>query len=571
MRYIKKLKILEPNPAIVERIRRECGVSPIVARVLANRNLRNADIARRFLNPTLDNLGDPALLPDGEKAADMILSAIESGEKILIYGDYDVDGITSGALMTRFLRCLEGDAECMLPERDNGGYDLNSIAVEKAAAMDVSLIITCDCGSKAFEAVEAARNQGMKIIITDHHTVGDRLPSADAVVNPKRPDSAYFPNLAGVGVAFTLCRLIVRRAGLAEASFVRSFIDLAALGTVADMVPLLGENRVIAANGLPRMAESKKEGFRALMSSVDNKPVTSETISFFFAPRINSAGRMKTASIALDMFLTKDPAEAARLCGEITDLNEQRKECQKKIFDEAERMMLADPDFDKKKVVVLAGKNWHRGIIGIVSGNITEKYGKPSVILTNTGDADLWVGSARSINTFSLVKALGDMKELFVRFGGHSLAAGLTLHKDNIAELDRRLNEIADRELTEADVEAVINLDAELEPSDCTFDLVNELKTLEPFGTSNPEPLFLLRNARIVETRIFKDSHLSMTLDVPGGGFLKAIAFRKADAAAELGIEAGSRADICFNLRINEWNGNANVQLNVEDIRLSEQ
>ncbi|MBP5717425.1 MAG: hypothetical protein J6X53_00390, partial [Abditibacteriota bacterium] len=342
-------------------------------------------------------------------------------------------------------------------------------------------------------------------------------------------------------------------------------------GTVADMVPLLGENRVIAANGLPRMAESKKEGFRALMSSVDNKPVTSETISLFFAPRINSAGRMKTASIALDMFLTKDPAEAARLCGEITDLNEQRKECQKKIFDEAERMMLADPDFDKKKVVVLAGKNWHRGIIGIVSGNITEKYGKPSVILTNTGDADLWVGSARSINTFSLVKALGDMKELFVRFGGHSLAAGLTLHKDNIAELDRRLNEIADRELTEADVEAVINLDAELEPSDCTFDLVNELKTLEPFGTSNPEPLFLLRNARIVETRIFKDSHLSMTLDVPGGGFLKAIAFRKADAAAELGIEAGSRADICFNLRINEWNGNANVQLNVEDIRLSEQ
>ncbi len=181
------------------------------------------------------------------------------------------------------------------------------------------------------------------------------------------------------------------------------------------------------------------------------------------------------------------------------------------------------------------------------------------------------MGSARSINTFSLVKALGDMKELFVRFGGHSLAAGLTLHKDNIAELDRRLNELADRELTEADVEAVINLDAELDPSDCTFDLVNEIKTLEPFGTSNPEPLFLLRNARIVETRIFKDAHLSMTLEVPGGGFLKAIAFRKADAAEELGLGAGSRADICFNLRINEWNGNSNVQLNVEDIRLSEQ
>jgi len=560
--------LAECEDEIASRLAAELGISPVIARLLAVRGITTAEEANDFLNPSLDSLHEPLLLPDVEPAVNRLARALAAGEKIMVHGDYDVDGVTSAALLVRVLRALKGDVIYRLPHRRNEGYDIKPAAVDEARGAGVSLIITSDCGVTAFETVKRANELGLDIIVTDHHEPETELPPALAVINPKRHDSRYpFRDLAGVGVAFKLMDALATSMGHRD-SFRRKFLDLVALGTVSDVSPLVGENRTLVKFGLEAMVETRKVGLRALLrrSGLEGKELQSYHLSHIIGPRINAVGRLDTARTALDLLLATKEPDAAQLAEALEKKNAERQSEQAKVVEEAlER--IAGVDLDNEKVLLLCGEGWNTGVVGIAASKIVEAYGRPAILLSHDGRSGICAGSGRSIEQFNLIDALRGCSDLLVRCGGHAHAAGICVRMEDLPALSRRLNEIASEVIKPEDMLPKIVVDAVLEPGELDFDLARQVAALEPFGNGNPEPVFMSPGLEVVRKERVGASgdHLKIAVRSRADDTTECIGFGMGEL--DDALQLGSEIQICYNLRVNRYNGHESVQLIARDIK----
>lgn len=562
-----------PRPADPARTRNLVGALNLprpVCAILAARGLDEVDSAKRFLRPRLDHLGDPAALADGPAAARRISRALLAGETILVHGDYDVDGISAAGLLTRYLRGYGGNVVPFVPHRLRDGYDFSAAGLDAARASGASLIVTVDCGTVAHEAVAEASRSGIDVVVTDHHTVGDRLPEAHALVNPQRSDCAYpDKNLCGAGVAYRVAELVAREMASRGAgrTDLHDLLDLVALATIADLVPLVGENRVLAHYGLRRMAESRWPGLRALLevSEVDPASVTSGQVGFRVAPRINAAGRVGESVDALRLLLTDSEQEAGRLAARLDSLNAERRDEDRRTLEEAlghlERRFDPDSDFG----VVLSGSGWHPGVIGIVASRVVEQIHRPVVMIAL--DGSMGRGSARSIPGFHLYEALSQCAEHLERFGGHRQAAGMDIASDRIEAFRTAFNEVARVRLEGEDLRPTLTPDADLDVADANLDLVHWLSYLGPHGIGNAGPLFRLVGVELEGARVVGEGHVKTSLR-QGTRRLDAIGFGLAHRHPPEALSAGP-FDALVRLERNEWRGRAAVQAKLVDLRPS--
>lgn len=558
----------ECDEAQAEKLARDAGVSEIVARLLVNRGVTTAEEARAFLSPSLDQLHDPMLLPEMEQGVGRVARALEAGEQILVHGDYDVDGVTSTALLIRTLSRLGGNVTHRVPHRAREGYDIKPWTANEAAEAGVTLIITADCGVTACETIKRAQSLGIDIVVTDHHEQGEELPRAVAVINPMRHDSTYpFQHLAGVGVALKFAQALVRRLGYNDKQFVTRFLDLAALGTVADVVPLVGENRIIARYGLEALAETKKVGLRAMISraGLADKRLTSYHVGYILGPRINAAGRVDDAAIAVEMLTTSDKSEAGELVEVLEQRNQERQEVQARILKEA-LAQLEQKDLDSLRAIVLSAEGWNAGVVGIVAGKVAERYRRPTIVLSVDPEARVASGSARSIEAFNIIGALDECRDLLVRAGGHALAAGLSLKLDDLKGFEERLNQIAAERIAPEDLVPRIEVDAVLDPDEVTWELLREIRQLEPFGQGNPDPVFVSTGLQVLQARRVGTAGSHLKLRVKGAGpQIDCIGFGLGDE--QPAVELGRTVDLCYNVRSNTYNGSDTIQLTLKDIR----
>lgn len=556
------------NEARVAELHTALNLPRPLCRLLALRGHEDADSASTFLKPRLEQLHDPFELPDADVAADRLDHALRRGEVILVHGDYDVDGITSSAIFTRFLRSLGGRVVTFTPNRMRDGYDLGPAGVEAARAASATLILTGDCGTVAHGAIEQAGAAGIDVIVTDHHTPGRELPPAVAVVNPNRADSHYPDRgLAGAGVAFKLCQAVAARRGL-ERDALWKYLDLVAVATIADLAPLRGENRVVVRYGLRLLSETENPGMRALLavSSIDRgRPIGTGQISHGLAPRINALGRMGDAGRGVALLLSDDAGEAARLAAVADAENRERKAVDQETLRQALEQLAADFDPDRDHGVVLAAPGWHTGVIGIVASRVVERIHRPTILIAIDPETGVARGSARSIRPFHLYEAIRDCGHLLERFGGHRQAAGLEIAPDRIPAFRAAFNERARAVLTPEDLLAQVSIDMSLRLSDADLDLLNLLRHFGPFGIGNPAPVFASRGVRLARPpRFVGDGHVKLLVD-DGSARLDTIGFGMAERAA--GLDAGSRIDIAFQLQLDEWNGRRRPQGRLVDLR----
>jgi single-stranded-DNA-specific exonuclease len=548
------------------------GVAPIVARLLCQRGLGDPAAATRFLNPALDHLHDPAGLADMRVAVERIMGAIARRERIAIHGDYDVDGVTSTVILRRALEMLGADVVHFIPERLKDGYGLQPVAVERLHADGVALIVSVDCGIRGAEAALRARELGVDLIITDHHEPDAALPPAFAVINPKRRDCTYpDKHLAGVGVALKVVQALLRASG--RDAWLPGFIKVAAIGTLADVVPLVGENRVIAKLGLDLLTRGPhKVGLRALLDvcGLAGKTIDSFHISFMVAPRVNAAGRMSTPDIATRLLLASDEElieEVKALALQLDGENVRRQAEEAEIVAAARKIVTTDPDVGARTVLVVAGDGWHRGVIGIVASKLVDAFHRPAIVLSvEDGIAQ---GSCRSIPRFDMLSALERCAPLLIRFGGHKQAAGLTLDASRIRELRAAVNDVADETLGPDDLMPRLRVDADLTFRDITGGVAAGVAALAPFGAGNPRPIFAARGVEIVDgPRKLKERHLKMSLKQEGRIF-RAIAWRAAERHDFL-VEHKAALDVAFSLEQNQYNGNTYVELTLADLKKAE-
>lgn len=560
--------VAETDPILADELAAQAGVPRVIARLLINRGIRTVEQAKAFLNPSTSDLHDPFLLPDLEAGVKRLARAIESGEKICIHGDYDVDGITSAAVLVRTLRALKANVSHRLPHRHREGYGIKPVAVEEAVEQGVSLIVTCDCGITACETIEFANERGIDVIVTDHHEQGAELPRAVAVVNPKRHDANYpFPELAGVGVALKFAQALVRYFGYNESSFISKFIDLAALGTVADVVPLLGENRIIVKHGLEAIPRSRKVGLQTMLKSAGliGKPLTTHSLGFILGPRINAVGRMDDASVALRLLLTNDEQEAWALSYEMENLNRERRAEQERIMAQALEQVNSK-DLSSVRVLVLSAEGWNTGVIGVVAGKICDTYNRPTIMISRDEGSGIGSGSARSISSFSIIEGLRRCEDLLEGFGGHAQAAGLALRLDRLNAFEERINAICAEVIPEERLIPRIEADAELSPDEINDELADAIVAMEPFGEGNDEPLFITRGLKVIEKRKVGDgSHLKLWLQGGSRPSMECIAFGFGDKYTSL--ELGTLVDLCYHVRHNIFNGSRSIQLVGKAIR----
>jgi len=548
------------------------NIAPIVARLLCQRGYSDPDRATRFLNPSLDHLHDPMALADMPVAVDRILAAIARKERIAIHGDYDVDGVTSTVILRRALELLGADVVHFIPERLKDGYGLQPVALERLHADGVSLAISVDCGIRGAEAARRARELGLDLIITDHHEPDTELPPALAVINPKRHDCSYPDKyLAGVGVALKLVQALCRRSG--RDSWLPGFLKVAAIGTLADVVPLVGENRVIAKLGLDLLSRGPhKVGLRSLLeiAGLTGKTIDSYHISFLVAPRVNAAGRMSTPDIATRLLLASDEAmgeEVRALALQLDGENVRRQEEEAEILAAAKKIVQTDPDVGARTVLVVAGESWHRGVIGIVASKLVDAFHRPAIVLSlEDGVAH---GSCRSVPHFDLLSALERCAPLFVRFGGHKQAAGLTMEASRVHELRLAINEVADETLGPEELMPRLRIDGDLTFRSITGGVASGVAALAPFGAGNPRPVFSARRVEIVDgPRKLKDRHLKMALRQDGRIF-RAVAWRAAERHDYI-TEHKAALDVAFSLEQNQYNGETFVELTLADVKQSE-
>jgi single-stranded-DNA-specific exonuclease len=573
----KRWVISQCDAACAERLVRELNISARLARLLAGRGITDPAAAHRFLNPSITDLHDPFLMRDMRQAVERIMRAVSQKEKILVYGDYDVDGTTSTVILKTALAMIGAEVSYYIPERRDG-YGLRQDAFDRARAEGIHLIISVDTGIRARAEVEHARRLGLDIIITDHHLPEEglpdkcytpmsgqgRLPQAVAVLNPRRSDCSYpDKNLAGVGVTFKLVEALLRSAG--RSSHIKSFIKIAAIGTIADMVPLIGENRIIAKCGLEGLSRPGNAGLRALLSAagIAGRAVTSEDISFRIAPLINAAGRMSSASAAVDLFDAPDFETAKKKASELCQQNAARQRAEAEIIASILAEIERDPALDQARVVVMASEGWHRGVIGIAASKVVEQIGRPAIIISIEGE--LGHGSGRSIPAFHLLEGLAACADLFERFGGHSHAAGLVLRADRIGELRRRLNEYAEKVLSEEDMIPAIAIDSYLPLSQAVHETIEETRRLEPFGTGNPKPVFSAQAQVVSNPRVLKNKHLKLRVR-EGSRWIDCLWWGEASRAPD--IFPGDQVSLAFTLSENTWSGRAQVELELLDLKI---
>ncbi len=563
--------IARPDPAQVQGLAQSLRVHPVIAAVLINRGCQTVDDAERFLHPDWPHLDDPFKLPQAEAAVDRLVRACKAKEKVLVFGDYDVDGVTSTAIWRHTLTSLGARVVPVVPHRHEHGYGIRTEDVRMAVDRGVTLIVTCDCGTHAIEPAHAAREAGVDLIITDHHEPGGELPDAVAVVNPHLPDSAYkFRHLAGAGVSFRLCEALVMGMGIPVHNFRRRMLDLAALGTIADAMPLREDNRLFARLGLPAIQNTSRPGLRALLELIRaTGEVTVRTLQFALAPRINAVGRMSHAQRALELMITDDPEQAARLAQHLDQCNNTRRAEQLRMEQQALKMLESQP-VDELPLLMLAHPDWDGGVIGIVASRLLDRFGRPAIMVTRGQADNTWRGSARSTSNFDMVAALRQCRSLLEDFGGHTQAAGFTILEEQIPALRDRLVGIAREMLGTQPPEPSLEIDAEVMPGDINGDLVDQLHLLEPCGEDNPVPLFMVRNAVIRDCRrcVNSDKHWKVALETPDGSKHDAIGFNMGDQQDN--CRQGDRIHVVFHPEWNTYNGRRSLQLQLRDVCAAE-
>ncbi len=560
---IKKWEFYNSDEKLVNEICEKYNLNKVIGKIIVNRHVVNDEDVRIFITPTRDDFHDPFLFTGMDIAVDRIIKAINNKEKILIYGDYDVDGITSTTVLKKYLMDRGISVDTYIPNRLHEGYGLNKKAIDTIKERNIDLIITVDCGISAIEEVDYAVSLGMDIIVTDHHEVGEKLPNALAVIDAKRKDNTYpFRALAGVGVVFKLIQALSIKLEIKPEEYLK-YLDLVCVGTISDIVPLEGENRTIAKLGLMLIKVTRNLGLRELIKSSGYKEIDSNTISFGVAPRINACGRMGHEEEALKLFLAEDLESATKITKELNEYNTLRQSTEKAIYEEAVQQIEKN-HLDANNSIVLGGKGWHHGVIGIVSSKVTDKYYKPSILLSF--EDNIAKGSGRSVPGFDLYEGLAKCEDLLEKYGGHSMAVGLTLKKENLENFKERFEQIA-KEKNIKELVPIIYIDDELKLKDINMDLVKSISILEPFGEANKVPLFLIRNLKIDSIRALSEGrHLKLTLR-DENFVINAIGFELGYLAEEYRI--GDRIDVVGTLEINSFNGFSSIQINMKDIRKS--
>lgn len=556
---VKKWEVSKVNNDEVEAFAKKYNISSLLASILIRKNILTDEEVSKFLHPTRMDFYDPFLLPDMEKAVDRINKAVENKENITIYGDYDVDGITSITLLKNFFANSNIDVKTYIPNRIEEGYGLNKDAIREISYSDTSLIITVDCGITGIEEIEYAKQIGIDVIVTDHHEPGEEIPDCIAVVDAKRKDSKYpFNQLAGCGIAFKLMQALAIRWKLPEKEYLK-FLDIAAIGTISDIVPLVDENRVIAKLGLMLVERTNNIGLKTLIDLCGFKKIDSTMVSFGLSPRINACGRLGHADEALELFLANDKNTTVKLAKKMNEYNTARQQVERKIYDEAVEEIIKEKD---KPVIVLGKEGWHHGVAGIVSSKITDEYFKPSILICFEGDEGK--GSGRSIPGFDLHEALMECSEYLEKFGGHSMAVGITIKKDKFEDFKKAFTEYA-KSKNISEIVPVINIERKVDLKDVSLENVKELQKLEPFGEQNKMPLFLIENLKIVSIRALSEGkHLKILLK-QDNFFIDAIGFNMGDLTEQYKIE--DRIDIVGTIDVNVFNGNENVQITIKDMR----
>ena len=557
----KKWQLNEVNDELADKIADEFNISKIVASIIANKGLKNNDEIEIFLHPRRGDFHNPFLMPDMDKAVSRILQAIQNKEKVAIYGDYDVDGITSSTVLHRFLKERGLNTDIYIPNRLYEGYGLNKKEIEEIAKTEHTLIITVDCGITGYDEIEYAKTFGIDTVVTDHHEPPEKLPNAVAVVDCKRKDNKYpFNGLAGVGVAFKLTQALAIKLNLPEESYLK-YLDIVCVGTISDIVPLVDENRTISKLGLRLVKQTRNVGLKVLLESIGYKKIDSNTISFGIAPRINACGRMGHEKDALKLFLTNNIEEAKQITQKLNEYNLQRQEIEKRIFDEAQELM-QNPEEQKLPCIVLRKENWHHGVIGIVSSKITDMYFKPSILMC-IEEGNIAKGSGRSIPGFDIHEALENCKDNIKQFGGHSMAIGITIDNDKFEKFKQQLKKYAeDKNISE--IVPVLNIDEKVQLKNITMSDIKDLELLEPFGEANKPPIFQINNLKIESIRtLTQGKHLKLEVKEENTRF-SAIGFNLGNLASDYKI--GDKVNIAGFLEINSFNGMDSIQINIKDI-----
>ncbi|MCD9187384.1 MAG: single-stranded-DNA-specific exonuclease RecJ [Pyrinomonadaceae bacterium] len=566
---MKRWNIKKHDREKVLQLAKAVDVSPLVAALLISRGYETQEKARKFLNPSYEDLHDPYLLKDMDKAVQRILKAIENEEKILIWGDYDVDGTTGTVVLRKALEMLGAQTGYHVPHRFTEGYGLNIEKLKEAKDKGYTLAISVDTGSRAFEAADWARENGMDLIITDHHLSDEKVgnPNAYAVVNPNQIGDEYpDKNLAGVGVAFKLAHALLREKG--KENVVKGFLKVVAIGTIADIMQLTGENRAIVALGLRDLPRATNYGLKALMEVADCKSeMSSYDIGFRIAPRINAAGRMDEAMTVVKLFEAKSFEKAREYAETLDSRNRERQKVQMEISQLALLEYIENGgSANQKHVAVIAGENWHRGVIGLASSRITDKLYRPSLVISL--ENGLGHGSARSIENFNLHDALEHCAEYFEKFGGHAAACGFTIKRENIEPLRENLNKYAAAKLSDEDLIPELKIDADVTAQTLNLETVADLKKLEPYGAGNPKPKFVTKDLYIVdEPYVMKEKHLKLRLSDGKGKQFEAVWWDGVEKSKEQTLKPKTRIELAYTPEANTWQGNTRLQLVVEDLR----
>ena len=569
-----------------QQLERELNISSAAARMLVVRGIQTADEARAFVRPSLDKLHDPFLMRDMDKAVERLHRAIAQNEKILIYGDYDVDGTTAVALMYRFLEgvqspiadCQSPNIDYYIPDRYTEGYGVSTQGIDYAAEQGCKLIITLDCGIKAVEKVAYANSKGIDVIVCDHHTPGDTLPDAVAVLNMKRSDCPYpYKDLSGCGVGFKLAQAYTQRY-LIEAKGNEAIklsgerllplTQLLAMSIASDIVPITGENRILAHFGIQQLNKAPFTGVSAIMqvAGIEAKKLTINDLVYRIGPRINACGRMKSGRAAVELLLTNDPVFARQQAEEVNQNNEDRRDCDTETTKEALLQLQDDPTYAERRSTVVYAPHWHKGVVGIVASRLTETYYRPTIVLT-AGENGIISGSARSVGGFDIYAAIDSCHDLLTNFGGHKYAAGLSMHINDLPAFRERFEAYVAAHIQPNQLQPTLEIEAEIQLGDITKSFYNVLRHLEPFGPGNPRPLFVSR--RLInhrDTRAVGKEREHLRLDVTDRqNAITGIAFGRADMAEY--IQNGNAVDICYELNENTFNHYTTIQMMVQDIQ----
>ena len=569
MKYIWQIEQLsEEQQATRERLAQELKISPVAAGLLVRRGITTRAEASAFVHPSLSQLHDPMLMKGMREAEQRLSHAIDKGEKILIYGDYDVDGTTAVALMYRFLSAFYTNIDYYIPDRYTEGYGISFRGIDYAQENGCTLIIALDCGIKSVDKVEYARQRGIDFIICDHHTPGDEVPQAVAVMDSKQADDPYpFKHLSGCGVGFKLAQAYAQTHNMPFEQALSPLLELLAMSIASDIVPLTGENRVLAYFGIEQINRQPSVGLQGLlrMNELEGKQINISDLVYRIGPRLNACGRIKSGRAAVELLISEDATVATEIAQTIEAFNSERKEKDESITQEALQQLEADPEHPNKRTNVAYGANWHRGVLGIVASRLTENYYRPTIVLADTDDG-LIAGSARSVGGFDIYSAIDSCRDLLTNFGGHLFAAGLSMLPENLPEFKRRFEQYVAAHISEEQQVPVLRVEEELRLGDIDKQFYNVLRHLEPFGPDNPHPRFVTRgliNNRYTRRVGKMGEHLKLDL-TDRSVAISGIAFGRGDMATY--IQNGNAVDVCYSIEQNTYNGVTSLQMKVEDI-----